>query len=102
MIKMGEQHENCRETVYFRKVNSKGKILLPVRVRETLDVDEGDYVELRPAKDGAWIVSKFKGENRLGKLVEGLSHKESERITHTRAVLDAIRWEFPYSCGRKD
>ena len=42
------------------RVSSKGQIVLPKRIREKLEIHEGDYVFVEESKDGRMMIGKQK------------------------------------------
>lgn len=67
------------------RVSSKGQIVLPKRVREKLEINEGDYLFVAQTGDDMLVISKSAG-SLLDTLLEPL-RREAEAQGFTREEL---------------
>ena len=78
---------------YAAKITSKGQITIPKAVRETMGLEEGDYVVFEPEDDRIILRPAALGPNED---FEGLADRIAERFERygiSRSdVADAIRW----------
>jgi AbrB family looped-hinge helix DNA binding protein len=77
------------------KVTRKGQMTIPQSLRETLGIEPGDYVALRPLMGGiliskASVTPEVKAEDVLRHLVASLGQAAEERGIRTDEDLDAI------------
>ena len=70
------------------RVSSKGQIVLPKRIREKLEIHEGDYLFVEESKDGISIL-RHQPETRLEALTKEL-RDEVEAEGFTREDLDEL------------
>ena len=78
---------------YAAKITSKGQITIPKAVRETMGLEEGDYVVFEPENDRIILRPAALGPNEdFESLAERIAER-FERYGISRSdVADAIRW----------
>jgi AbrB family looped-hinge helix DNA binding protein len=77
------------------KVTRKGQMTIPQSLRETLGIEPGDYVALRPLMGGiliskASVTPEVKAEDVLRHLVASLGQAAEERGIRADEDLDAL------------
>jgi len=89
-----------RKTFVTRKVSSRGQIVLPAELRESLSLREGDRVEFRPSAVG-WVIAKHQSENVFQRYVGALRRRDALQGMSSDEFLNEIRGAAP-SSGQKE
>lgn len=84
----------ARKTVLTRKVSSRGQIVLPVEVRESLGLREGDRVEFRSSNVG-WVITKHQSENVFQRYVGALRRRDALQGMSSDEFLNETRGRVP-------
>jgi len=78
---------------YSSKITSKGQITIPKAVRETMGLEEGDYVVFEPEDDRIILRPATLGPNEDFEALAERIAERFERYGISRSdVADAIRW----------
>jgi len=78
---------------YAAKITSKGQITIPKAVRETMGLEEGDYVVFEPEDDRIILRPAALGPNEDFEALADRIAERFERYGISRSdVTDAIRW----------
>ena len=81
--------------VVLAKVTRKGQMTIPLKLRQAMGIEPGDYVALRPLMGGillskASVSPQVKAEDVLRYLVVSLGREAEQRGIHEDEDLDAI------------